>query len=100
MGVGDHQAHPAQAPVAQRAQEPGPERLVLAVADVDAEDLPVAVGGDPRRDHDRPRHDLAEGVVADVDVGGVEVHVRERDVAEGAVAERVDAFVEPGADPR
>ena len=42
VGVGDDEAHPAQPAGAQRAQEPGPERLVLAVADVDTEDLAVA----------------------------------------------------------
>ena len=82
------------------AQEAGPERLVLAVADVDAEDLALPAGGDPGGDDHGAGHDLAEGVVADVDVGGIQVHVREPDVAEGAVAERGDALVEAGADPR
>ena len=41
--VGDHQAHPLQPPVAQRAQELLPEPLALAVADVAAKHLPVAV---------------------------------------------------------
>ena len=50
-----------------------PEHLVLAVADVEAEDLPAAVGGDPGGDDDRHRGDLAEVGVADVQVGGVEV---------------------------
>lgn len=33
VGVGDDQAHPAQTPGPQRAEELGPEHLVLAVAD-------------------------------------------------------------------
>ena len=99
MGVGDHEAHTAQATGSQRAQEPGPERLVFAVADVDAEHLTVAASGDPGSDHNRSGHDLTQSVVADVDVGGIEVHVREPDMAEGPPAERGDAFVETGTDP-
>ena len=71
----------------------------MGVADVDAEHFAVALGGDPRRDHDCSADDLAQSVIADVDVGGVEIHVRELDVAEGAVPERADAFVEAGTDP-
>ena len=90
VGVGDHQAHTGQPAAAQRAQELGPERLLLRVADGDTEDLPVAAGGDPGGDHDRAGHDLMEVGVAGFDVGGVQVHVGELDVAECAVAERVD----------
>ena len=72
--VGDHQLHAAETASAQRAQEPAPERLVLGVADVAAQDLPVAVGGDAGGDDDGHRHDL-RGLVADVQVGGVQVHI-------------------------
>jgi hypothetical protein len=40
-------AAPRQAAVLEVAQELGPEQLVLGVADVDAQDLTVAVGGTP-----------------------------------------------------
>ena len=100
VGVGDHQAHTGQSAAAQRAQELGPERLVLGVADGEAEDLTVAAGGDPGGDHDRPRHDLMQVGVAGFDVGRVQVDVGELDVGERAVAERVDLDVELGADPR
>ena len=59
-GIGDDEPHRAQPAGAQAAQEPGPERLVLAVADVDTEDLPVAASGDPRGHHDGAGHDLTE----------------------------------------
>jgi len=98
VGVGDHEADTAQPPGAQRPQESGPERLVFAVADVHAEHFAFTGRGDRGGDHDGAGHDLAQGVVADMDVGGIQVHVRERDVAECAVAERSDPFVEPGAD--
>ena len=80
-------------------REAAPERFVLAVADIAAEDLPGAVGGDAGRHDHGHRHDLAGGV-ADVQVGRIQVDVRELDVAEGAGAERADDLVQPGADPR
>ena len=86
-------------PRAQRPQKPGPERLVLAVADVDTEDLPIATGGDPGGHHDRTGHDLTERVIADMDIGGIQVHVREPDVTKRAATERGDALVEADADP-
>ena len=93
MGVGDHEADPGEPPVLQRAQEAGPEGLVLAVTDVEAEDLTGALGADPGGHDDRPGDDLAEGVVPDGHVGGVQVHVGEGDVAEGPVAEGLDPLV-------
>ena len=57
------------------------------------------VGGDPGGDHDRHRGDL-RGLVADVQIGGVQIDVGELDVIETAGAERADDLVEPGADPR
>jgi hypothetical protein len=47
MGVGDDQLHPTQSSSPQRAQERRPEGAVLAIADVQAEDFPAAIGGDP-----------------------------------------------------
>ena len=73
---------------------------VFAVTDVNTEDFAPALSGDPSRDNHRTRHNLAQSVVADVKVGGVEVHVRECGVTKGAVAERVNAFIKPGADAR
>ena len=43
MRVGDHESDPAQAPVSERTKEPGPERFIFAVADIDTEGLSVAV---------------------------------------------------------
>ena len=52
VGVGDDQLHPGQAAGLQRAQERGPERPVLAVADVHAQDLTAAVSGHSDGDDD------------------------------------------------
>jgi hypothetical protein len=81
--IGDDQPHPDQAAAFERGEEAAPEHLVLAVADVEAEDLAAAVGGDPGGDHDRHRHDLGGGV-AYVQVGRVEVHVREGGVVQSS----------------
>jgi len=64
-----------------------------------AQDLPAPLAGHAGGHHDGPGHDLTQSVVADMDVGGVEEHVGELDVAEGAVPERVDAGVEALTDP-
>ena len=42
---------------------------------------------------------MAQGVVTDVDVDRVEVHIRELGMAERAITERCDALVEAGTDP-
>jgi hypothetical protein len=45
MGVADDQLDTAESAGLERAQERGPERPVLAVADVEAQDFAPAVGG-------------------------------------------------------
>jgi hypothetical protein len=64
-GVGDDQLHPGQPAGLERAQERGPEGAVLAVADVQAQHLPAAVGGHAGGDDDRA------GNHAGLEVGGV-----------------------------
>ena len=97
VGVGDDQLHPGQAAGLQRSQERGPERAVLAVADVEAEHLAAAVGGDAGRDHDGLGHHPV--IDAGLAVGGVEEHVGERGVGQRPVPERGDLDIEFGADP-
>lgn len=82
----------------RHSEERGPEHLVLAVADVDAEHLPVLVGGDAGGDHDGAGDDPV--VDPGLGVGGVEVHVGEGDMVEAAGAEHRDLFVDAGTDPR
>lgn len=95
--VGDHQADTVQAAFTQRAKKLGPECLCLAVADHDTEDFTAAVLGDTGRDDDGLGHDLI--VDAGLDVGGVEEDVRKPGVIKGTGPERVELFVEAGADP-
>jgi len=59
--------------------------------------ISVAVGGDPGCHDDRHRGDL-RGLVADVEIGGVEVDVGELDVIELTRPERPNDLVEARAD--
>ncbi len=88
MGVGDDQLHPVQAAGLQAAQERGPERAVLAVTDVEPEDLPPPVGGHAGGDHHGLGHDSS--IDPGLAVGGVEEHIRERGVGQRPVPERAD----------
>jgi hypothetical protein len=96
--VGDHEAHPGQSSLLQREQEPAPEHFVFAVADVEAQHLAVAVGGDAGGD-DHGLGDHLVVVVAHVQIGGVEVHVGELDVVEGPGPEHADDLIDTSADP-
>ena len=97
VGVGDDQLHAGQAAGLEGAQERGPERAVLAVPDVDAEDLAVAVGADADRDD----HGLGDDLVVHpgLAVGRVQEHVRVGRRGKGAAAERGDLVVQVRADP-
>ena len=99
--IGDDQLHTAQAALFEAEQEAAPERLVLAVPDVESEDLPRAVSGDPGGHHDCHRDNLAAlaGLVTDVEVGRVEVDVGERGVVQRPGAERSDDLIKLFADP-
>ena len=73
-------------------QERGPERAVFGVADVDAEDFPVAAAVTPVATITASGHDPAAD--SGLDVGGVEEHVRELDMIERPVPERLERLVE------
>ena len=76
--VRDDQAHAGEPPAFDRTQELTPEGLVFGVADLDAQDLPPPVFGDPGGDH----HGLGRPLVvtAHVQVRGVEPDVGETEV--------------------
>src|SRR5262249_37403571 len=94
--VGNQQLHTLQAARDAAAEEAPPERLGLALADVDADHLPVAGLVDGVGEHQRFRHDPA-AVTGLLDLGTEP----ERGVAalQGPVAERLTLLVEAGADP-
>jgi hypothetical protein len=97
VGVGDDQLHPGKAAGLQRAQERGPERAVLTVADLKAQHLPVPVGGDASgHDDGLGDHPVADPRLA---VGGVQEHIREPLGGQAAILERGHFSVEVSADP-
>ncbi len=96
MGVGDHQTHTGETAGAQRPQEARPERLVLGVADSQAENFAVAVSSHTGGHDDRFRYD--PGAFMGLHVGRVQEDVGELDVIEAAFAELVHRAVELGAD--
>jgi hypothetical protein len=97
MVIGDDELHAAQPAGAQASEEGGPEGAVLRVADVDAEHLAVAGGGDTGGDHHGAGHDPAPDPA--LEVGGVDEHVREPGVVQGPVPERLKVPVQVDADP-
>ena len=98
VGIGDNQLHPTQPAGLERAQERGPERPVLGVADIEAQHLTPPVGGDTGGDHHRLGHHPP--VYPGLAVGGVEELIRVGDPGQGPVAERAHLLVEVRADPR
>ena len=97
LGVGDHQLHAIQSAGLQGPQERGPESVVLAVADIEAQDFPPPVRGHAEGDHDRLGHDPVPDTV--LAVGRVEEHVRVVHGREVPVPERADFVVQVLADP-
>jgi hypothetical protein len=97
VGVGDDQLDPAQTTGFEAAQERGPERTILGVADGEPQHLAPAVSADSGG-HD---HGLGDDPPIDsgLAIGRVEEHVGERGRGQTAVAERADLDVEVGADP-
>jgi hypothetical protein len=96
MGIGDDQLDAGEPAGLERAQEGGPKGAVLAVADVQAEDFPAAVGGDPGGDHDRAADHPP--IDAGLEVGGVQEQVREGGMRQRARAEGRHLTVQLGAD--
>ena len=59
VSIRGNQLHPAEPSSRQRAQEGQPERAVLAGTHVQAQNLTLPVGIDPRRHHHADVHDAA-----------------------------------------
>jgi hypothetical protein len=96
--VGDHESNAVKVPVDQRAEELGPERLVLGVTNINTQHLTVPVSTKSGGDHNSFGDDLA--ALADMDVGGVQPEVDERLMAQITVPEHCNVSVDVFADPR
>lgn len=73
VGVGNDQLDPGQAASSQAAQEAGPERLVLTVTNIHAEDFTFAISSDTDGGDHRLGHEAM--VQAGFAAGGIEKHV-------------------------
>jgi len=88
MGVGDDQLDPCQAPGDQATQERRPARAILRTADVQPDQLPVAVGVDRGRHQHRGVADPPS--LTDLHAHRVDPHKRVRagDPAAGCATRR------------
>jgi len=94
--VADGKLHADQAALDQPAQELGPERLGLGLADIDGQDLPASGLMDAMRDHQRlVDHPPA---IADLLHLGVQEHVRIT-ALQRPRPKRLHVLVQRGADP-
>ena len=75
VGITDHELDASEAALLERADEVAPERLALAVADLETEQLPAAIGVHAHGDHHGPGADLHRPAQPAVEVGGIEVEV-------------------------
>jgi hypothetical protein len=98
VGVGDHELHAGQATGHEATQEGRPARSVLAGHDVDAQDLPLAVGVHGRGDDGRHVDDPASFPAALREC--VKPHVGVGPLVERPVAERLHLLVERRRQPR
>jgi hypothetical protein len=97
VGLRDDQLDSGPAAGLQGAQERRPEGAVLAIADVQAEDFPAAVGGDPGGDDDRAADDPP--IHPGLEVGGVQEQVREGCMGQRPGSEGRDLSVQLDTDP-
>ena len=82
VGITDHELDPSEAPLFQRTDELTPERLALAVTDLEAEQLPAPIGVHAHGDDDGSGADLHCPAQPAVQVGGVEVPGRTRSLSQ------------------
>jgi hypothetical protein len=94
VGIGDNQLHTAEPSGPKAAHERRPERTVLAVADVDAQHLSVAIRAYSGHDHDCSRDDSTAN--ASLHIGGIREQIWKLDVIEWPSAERFKIGVEAG----
>jgi hypothetical protein len=100
VGIADHQLHPSEAALFQRADELAPERLALAVVHLEAEQLPSAIGVHAHGDDDGPPPgaDLHRPAEPAVEVRGIEVQVGVAAGIQRPAEERLHLHVDVGAD--
>ena len=98
VSIADDEPDAVESAVLEVAEELGPERLALRVADVDPEDLAVAVGPDNGGDDHGLGDDLPR--FADVDVGRIQPYVDERQMVQPPLPQDGDVLIDELADAR
>ena len=73
VGVGDHELHALEPALGEVAQESRPEGFGLGGADVQADDLALALGRDSHRDYGGDRNDAA--ALAHLEVSGIQPEI-------------------------
>lgn len=91
MRVGDHQLHAREAALEQLLEEGGPERLGLARAKVQADNLPSALAVDRDGDYGGDADDPS--ALSDLQVGSVQPEIRPL-ACQRALQEAVDALID------
>ena len=91
VGIRDDELHAREPALDQIAQEVGPEDLRLRRADVQADDLAPALGGDGHGDYRGDRDDAA--ALAHLEVGGIEPEIRPL-ARKRALQERVHPLID------
>ena len=98
VSIGGNQFHPAEAPSGQRPQEGQPEGAVLAGAHVQAQNLTLPFGIDPRRHHHADVHDAA--ALPNLLGQAVQPYVGVGAAVQGPAQETVHHFIQLLADAR
>ena len=94
MGVRDHQLDATQAPLFEAGDEFRPEGLALAVAHLEAQQLPAAVLVDAHGDDDSAGADLLSLAEAALEVGGIEIDVGVAAALQGPAQEGLHLLVD------
>jgi hypothetical protein len=97
VSIGDDQLDSDEPSGLEAAQEGGPKGAVLAVTNVQAQDLAAAVGGHPGGDHHRPGDDPP--IDPGLEVGGIQEHIGKGGVGQRAGPEGGHLTIQLGAAP-
>jgi hypothetical protein len=98
VGIADHELDASEAALLERADEIAPERLALAVSDLEAQKLPAAIGVHSHGDDDSSGADLHRPAQPAVEVGGIEVEVGVAAGLQRPAEEGLHLDVDVGAD--
>ncbi len=94
VGVRDHQPDATQAPFLEMGDELRPEGLGLAVADLEAQQLPATILVHPHGDDDSAGAELLSLAQPPLEVGGIEIDVGVAAALQGPAQKRLHLLVD------